>query len=118
MTQATTETRFESGQQGGWAILRPVGEVDAYWASRLRDHMTRLLEGNGYHLVVDLSAVQFLDSTGIGVLMGGLKRAQARGGEVRLAAATTFVSRVLEITGLDQVFPAFESVSAAVDATV
>src|SRR3954453_8558140 len=111
MTQATTETRFETGQQGGWPLLRHRGEADAYWASRLRDHMTRLLEGNGYHLVVDLSAVQFLDSTGIGVLMGGLKRTPARGGGVGLPSATTFVSRVLEITGLDQVFPAFESVS-------
>jgi anti-sigma B factor antagonist len=108
-----TETRFESEQQEGWGVLRPIGEVDAYWASRLNEHMTAMLASNGNRVIVDLAAVEFLDSTAIGVLMSGVKRARGVGGDLRLAGARPFVTRVLHITGLQRVFHSYASVPEA-----
>jgi anti-sigma B factor antagonist len=64
-------------------------------------------------IVLDLSQLTFIDSTGLGVLVGAQRRARETGGEVRLAGAAPGVQRVLEVTGLDTVFGVFPSVDDA-----
>jgi anti-sigma B factor antagonist len=71
-------------------------------------------ERPGRRLVVDLEGVDFIDSAGLGLLAGGLKRARSTGGDLVLVATGRTVLRVLELTGLTRVFEIHESLAAAV----
>jgi len=84
---------------GETATLVISGEVDLASAPRLRDQFQRLEARN---VVVDLSGVTFIDSTGLGVLVAALKRTREAGGELTLRAPTRSTRKVLDITGLSQ----------------
>ena len=60
------------------------GEIDVYSAPKLREKLISLVESGSYHLIIDMEAVEFLDSTGLGVLVGGLKRVRAHDGWIDL----------------------------------
>ena len=85
-------------------VLRAVGEVDVSTAPALRRHLDELIQRGHRDIVVDLTDVDFLDSTGLGVLVGRLKLLRSQGGELRLTGARDRVHKVLVITGLDKVF--------------
>ncbi|MBK8868406.1 MAG: STAS domain-containing protein [Dermatophilaceae bacterium] len=85
-------------------VVRAVGEVDVSTAPSLRRHLDDLIQRGYRDLVVDLTEVDFLDSTGLGVLVGRLKLLRAQGGQLRLAGVRDRVRKVLLITGLDRVF--------------
>ncbi len=97
----------------GFTVLDVGGEVDVYSAPMLRDRITGLVERGQYQLVVDLDGVQFLDSSGLGVLVAGLTQARARGGDLRLVCTQNRLLVPFRITGLDQVFGIFATVEAA-----
>ena len=67
-----------------------------------------------YHIIVDLEGVDFLDSTGLGVLVGGLKRLRSHEGDLVLVCTQSRILKVFEITGLTKVFSIYDSVDAAV----
>jgi anti-sigma B factor antagonist len=68
------------------------------------------------HIIADLSGVDFLDSTGLGVLVGGLKRVREHGGSLTPVISSTRILHILRITGLTRVLPPQPSVQAAIDA--
>ena len=82
-------------------VLR--GDLDALTAPDLRNTLVEVI-GDGARIVIDLEAVEFLDSAGLGILVGGLKRARTSGGEIELVCTSRDVLRPLEITGLDRSF--------------
>lgn len=100
--------------RGDHAILSLHGEVDLATAPRVRERMIQLVDAGERSIVVDLDGVAFLDSTGLGVLVGGLRRLRTLGGELKLACANRRILSVLEVTGLDRVFPTYASVDDAV----
>jgi anti-sigma B factor antagonist len=108
------DLRLDVSVQGEWSVLRVGGEVDVATAPRLREQLIALVNDQRYHLVVDLSEVDFIDSTGLGVLIGALKRVRSRDGDLHLVCSDDRILRVFEITGLDQIFTIHESVDAAV----
>jgi anti-sigma B factor antagonist len=85
-------------------LVTLTGEVDIYTAPRLKEHMLELFEAGVRDMVVDLAAVTFIDSTALGVLIGGVRRVNDLGGTMALVVATRPVERILKVTGLDQVF--------------
>ncbi|GAA2876166.1 anti-sigma factor antagonist BldG [Streptosporangium fragile] len=88
-----------------------VGEIDLYTAPRLQAEFTRLLgEGRTTLVVLDMSAVEFCDSTGMNVLLSALKRLRERGGTLEVAAPRPAVRKILQVTGLDSVFVVHETV--------
>ena len=87
----------------GWTILRVRGEVDMATGPELRQHIVRNIGDGNAHLVVDLEAVDFIDSTGLGVLIGGLKRSRSHGGDLRVAGLSPHLTEVFELTGLGEV---------------
>lgn len=97
-------------------VLEVGGEVDVYTAPRLRERLIEMIEGGAHHVVVDLGRVDFLDSTGLGVLVGALKRLRAVGGTFGLVCDKEPLLKIFRITALDQVFPIFPTVDAAVAA--
>jgi anti-sigma B factor antagonist len=93
------------------------GEVDVYTAPKLREQLVDLVSTGNYHLIVDLEGVEFLDSTGLGVLVGGLKRVRAHEGSLRLVCTSERILKIFRITGLTKVFPVHASVDEALAAT-
>jgi anti-sigma B factor antagonist len=94
---------------GGRTVVAVAGEVDVYTAPQLRDCLTDLVGAGSHHLVVDMSAVRFLDSTGLGVLVGGLKKVRAAGGTLELVCSSERLLRIFSITGLATVFTIHDS---------
>jgi anti-sigma B factor antagonist len=91
----------ERGETATLVVLR--GDLDLVTAPELRECLVEVI-GDGARIVIDLEAVGFLDSAGLGILVGGLKRARTHGGELELVCTGRDVLKPLEITGLDRVF--------------
>ncbi|MBX3314460.1 MAG: STAS domain-containing protein [Actinobacteria bacterium] len=108
------DLRLDVTAHGEWSVLRVGGEVDVATAPRLREQLIALVNDQRFLLVVDLTDVDFIDSTGLGVLIGALKRVRSRDGDLHLVCNEPRILRVFEITGLDQVFRIHETLDAAV----
>lgn len=80
------------------------GEIDLYTAPQLRNGLVESLEAGARRLVIDMSRTEFCDSTGISVLLSAMKRSRDRGGDLELVAPKPAVLKVLQVTGLDEVF--------------
>ena len=100
--------------EGDRTVVEVGGEIDVYTAPRLREQLVDLVADGKYHLVVDMERVDFLDSTGLGVLVGGLKRVRAHDGSLRLVCTQERILKIFRITGLTKVFPIHASVDEAV----
>ncbi len=107
---------FTLNQQtvGDRTVVGVVGEVDVYTAPKLRNRLVELVNAGHHHLVVDLDGVDFLDSTGLGVLVGALKRVRSHQGSLQLVCSRDRLLTVFRITGLAQVFAMYDSVEQAV----
>src|ERR1700722_19365425 len=103
------------GPDGDCAVLRITGDLDAYTAPFLRDRMRDLTAVGVRHVIADLRQVDFLDSTGLGVLVGGLKRFREHGGSLAPVATKSSILKILQITGLTSVPPPRPSVADAID---
>ncbi len=101
----------------GRTVLEVAGEIDVYTAPQLRERLIALVDDGVRKVIVDLSRVEFLDSTGLGVLVGGLKRLRSVGGDLVLVCAHERLLKIFRITGLDRVFTLHETVEDAVAAT-
>lgn len=101
----TLATREEDGR----AVVAVGGEIDVYTAPKLRDQITELVSSGSYHIVIDLEAVEFLDSTGLGVLVGGLKKVRAHDGSLDLICSQERLLKIFRITGLAKVFVIHDS---------
>ncbi len=110
----TTPLRIGGRTEGeDVAVISLAGEVDVANASQVRDAALKLVEGGQKNLVVDMAATEFIDSTGLGMLVGLLTRQKEKGGDVLIAGAQPRVKRLFDITGLAQVFRIHEDVPAA-----
>jgi len=97
-------------------VVEVGGEIDVYTAPKLREQLVELINSGHYHLIVNLEGVDFLDSTGLGVLVGALKRVRAHEGSLLLVCTQERLLKIFRITGLAKVFPIYESVEAAAKA--
>lgn len=104
----------ETGERDGETVVSLRGEIDVYTAPRLRQTLIDLIEKGATRIVVDMAAVDFLDSTGLGVLVGGLKRVKAKEGTLKLVVSQEKILKIFDITGLTKVFPIFSSLDEAV----
>jgi anti-sigma B factor antagonist len=110
------ELKIGTRQDNGRTVMAVAGEIDVYTAPTLREQLSQLVADGHYHLVLDLEEVAFLDSTGLGVLVGGLKRVRAHEGSLALVCSQERILKVFRITGLTKVFPIHASVVAALAA--
>jgi anti-sigma B factor antagonist len=104
-----------TNEVNGARVVVVGGEVDVYTAPLLRDALDQQIAAGHIHLVVDLDAVEFMDSTGLGVLVGRLKLVRNRSGWLRVVCSNERVLKVFGITGLDRVFTIADSIDAAVN---
>ena len=100
----------------GRAVVAVGGEIDVYTAPKLRDKISELV-GEGHHqLLIDMAAVDFLDSTGLGVLVGRLKAVRMLEGVMRVVITNPRVLRNFQITGLEKIFTIDSTAADAVAA--
>jgi len=110
------ELLVTSRKNGDCTVVEVSGEVDVYTASMLREKLADLIDADHTDLVVDLTRVGFLDSTGLGVLVGALKKIRGFGGRLQLVIDQEKVMKVFRITALTQVFSIHETLDAALEA--
>ena len=101
----------------GIEVVDVEGEIDIYTAPRLRKLLIELAGKNSYQLVINMDKVGFLDSTGLGVLVGGLKRVRAHDGSLDLVCTQERILKTFRITGLTKVFGIHQTVEQAIAPT-
>ena len=95
-------------------VIELGGEVDLYTAPEFKERLVQVIEDGKKRLVVDLSKATFIDSTTLGVLVGGVKRLRPTGGSLSLVCTDQNISKIFEITGLDRVFTIYPTRDEAV----
>ncbi|MGD0700932.1 MAG: STAS domain-containing protein [Trebonia sp.] len=96
-----------------FAVVEVAGEIDVYTAPRLRELLIELVNKRKYQIIVDMEKVEFLDSTGLGVLMGGLKRVRAHDGALSIVCTQERILKIFRITGTNSVYGIYETVDQA-----
>jgi anti-sigma B factor antagonist len=100
----------------GSYVIALAGEVDLYTAPEFKQQLLDVISKGGINVVVDFSETTFIDSTTLGVLVGGVKRLRQNGGQLALVSTDRNITKIFEITGLDRVFQIHNTRAEAVDA--
>ena len=109
MTEALARTTWCAGHR----TLAPSGDLDLATAPALREELVQVSSEGPSLVVLDLERVEFLDSVGLSVIIGGYKRLQHHGSQLHLAGAHALVRRVLGLTRVDTMIPTYETVAEA-----
>ena len=88
----------------GMYVISLAGEVDLYTAPEFKQHLLKVIGDGAKDVVVDFSDTTFIDSTTLGVLVGGVKRLRSQDGRLSLVCSDRNITKIFEITGLDRVF--------------
>ena len=107
------EFRVDIDRQGNDILVAVRGDVDVYTAPQLRERLYAVLTDGAARVVLDVSKMTFIDSTGLGVIVGTLKRLREQGGDLILAGPSRSALNVLEITGLSRIIETVETVEPA-----
>jgi anti-sigma B factor antagonist len=102
---------LENATSGTWTVVRVEGELDLHTSPQLRDHVLALIGDSPPNVALDLSAVGFMDSSSLGMLVTCLKRVRERDGRFLLVGVAGSPMKVLSLTGLDRVFDVVPSVA-------
>ena len=97
-----------------YLILSPKGFIDAQNGSDLRDRINSLLADNPRHVLIDCQGVEFMDSSGFGCLVSALKRVRESGKQMCLSSINSQLRIVLELTGMDRIFPIFATLEESI----
>lgn len=102
----------------GSYVVELGGEIDVYTSPKVKDAITDLIDQGHYNLVINLEKVRYIDSTGLGVLIGGLKRVREHGGSVNLVCTNPQIRKIFDITGLVKIFGIYDDEAGAKKALV
>jgi anti-sigma B factor antagonist len=100
-------------REEGVCVVTIAGEVDVYTSPVLKERLVEAAEDGCGIMIVDLDQVGFIDSSGLGVLVGALRRLREQGGEMHVVCTREQILKIFRITGLDKVFPIFASMDQA-----
>ena len=95
------------------AICRVSGELDAYTAPELRDALDKLVEDGNSWIIADLTELTYLDSTGLGILVGTAKKCRQAGGDLAVACVRRNLLKIFQISGTQEILNVVEDVDAA-----
>jgi len=107
------ELDIKTDVQGNVCAVNLEGEIDVYTAPRLKEQLVAAIESGCANVIIDMEKVGFIDSSGLGVLVGALRRARERDGVVRIVCTRDNILKIFRITGLDKVFPIFDNMADA-----
>jgi anti-sigma B factor antagonist len=100
LAQQKVEIELDEGD--GYRVLRPRGDLDVYTVGSLRDALGKLIDERSARVVVDLDGVPFMDSSGLGALMGGVRRMRETGGDLAIACTREQHLKLFTITGFGE----------------
>jgi anti-sigma B factor antagonist len=103
------EIKIDQGD--GHTICRPIGELDAFTVSQVRQALAELASNR--RILIDMSGVPFVDSAGLGALIGGIRRARELGGDVAVCCNRPTLTRLLRTTGFDRIVTVVETIEEA-----
>jgi anti-sigma B factor antagonist len=98
----------------GYTLCQPIGELDALTVSQFRQTLAEL--ASGPRLVIDMSKVPFVDSAGLGALIGGIRKARDLGGDVAVCCSRPTLVRLLRTTGFDRIVTVTDTLEDAASA--
>lgn len=113
MTHDELSIDLKTEDAGDTLVLRLRGSLDLATAPTVRAALNDATDNDSHHIIVDLTQLEFLDSTGLGVLIGAHRRTAEHGGSLRLVVHDGPISRLLHITGLIGVFAVYHSLDDA-----
>ena len=99
---------------GGAYVISLAGEVDLYTAPEFKQQLLDVISKGGKEVIVDFSDTTFIDSTTLGVLVGGVKRLRTNDGQLSLVCSDRNITKIFEITGLDRVFSIYPTRDEAI----
>ncbi len=99
----------------GIPVIELEGEVDLSTSPAFKEEVYKVIESGKRDVVIDLDGLDFMDSTGLGVLVAVLKKTSVEGGSVRLVCSKRNILKVFGITGLDKVFPIYDNLQRCLD---
>jgi anti-sigma B factor antagonist len=99
----------------GAYVISLAGEVDLYTAPEFKQQLLEVINQGARNVVVDFSDTTFIDSTTLGVLVGGVKRLRTNDGQLSLVCSDRNITKIFEITGLDRVFTIYPTRSEALE---
>ncbi len=105
---------IEVDETEAYTVCRPLGELDAYTVPTFREALGGFV--GVPRLIIDLSAVPFMDSAGLGALIGGIRKVRDSEGEVVVACSRPTLTRLLHTTGFDRIVTVTENLEAAIEA--
>ena len=106
---------IKTEQLGGDAyVISLAGEVDLYTAPEFKQQLLEVIGQGGKQVIVDFTSTTFIDSTTLGVLVGGVKRLRTNEGQLSLVCSDRNITKIFEITGLDRVFTIYPTRPEAV----
>ncbi len=104
----------ETELHGNCLLVRVQGELDHHWAGSLRETVDQALDqGESQNLVMNLEGLSFMDSSGIGVILGRYKRITGREGRMAICLVSPAVEKVLQISGVPRIIPFFNNEAEA-----
>jgi anti-sigma B factor antagonist len=106
------DVRQANGEPGA-SIVDLNGEIDVYTSPKVKETISELIDKGHYALVINLENVRYIDSTGLGVLIGGLKRVREHSGSVNLVCTNPQIKKIFDITGLSKIFGIYDNEKAA-----
>jgi anti-sigma B factor antagonist len=98
---------------GGVAVVQLVGRLNMASAAHLREAVTSIVDSGRTRVAIDMSGVDFLDSSGLGAIISALKTTRQAGGDLRIAAPSAQAQLVLQLTNLDRVLTAYDDAETA-----
>jgi len=106
------EIIIETAETTGYAVLRPDGELDAYSVAQFREAFSAISDAP--RLIVDMAQVQFIDSAGLGALIGGIRKLRENDGRISVFCDRSNINRLLHTTGFNRIVPVKETMAEAV----
>lgn len=104
-----SDFEVETDEHEGYTVVRPKGDIDAYSVGQFREALSALAEVP--RLLIDLSEVPFMDSAGLGALIGGIRRNRDHEGEIVVVCDKPALTKLLHTTGFDRIVPVTETLA-------
>lgn len=95
-------------------VLKVIGELDALVAPKLKDRITKLVDGDSTKFIIDFEEVTHINSLAMGILRGKLKVVKDMGGDIKLIKLNEHIKSIFEMIGLDEIFEIYENEDEAV----
>ncbi|MCQ2736762.1 MAG: STAS domain-containing protein [bacterium] len=110
------DINIETSDLGGIKLVTVHGDIDVYSSPKVKDALYEIIDAEAYKIVINLEDIRYIDSTGLGVLIGALKKVKGSEGNITVVCSNPQIKKVFTITGLVKIFGIYPNNDEAVNA--